>query len=214
MDGSYLMLLGGILTAGAALIGGLGLADRRSSRRAAQSPPPSLPNDTDAAAPAYLPVATALRAVPPKLDIDVHALRHTLTEINGVEARLADPAFANAGPYALVEDAAVAVLAATPQSLRELLGVIEHANGSPLVLIAPVFGDAVLIDLLANYRQGLLKVCPVIATDPAEISALVGAEIIDALDLYSGYVAGLGHATRWVSDARQSWCEVSTLTSE
>ncbi|MGL4832389.1 MAG: hypothetical protein ACRCWS_07460 [Propionibacteriaceae bacterium] len=214
MDGSYLMLLSGILAAGVALISGLGLADRRSSRRAAQSPPPPLPDNTDAPIPDYLPVTTALRASAPTPHIDVDELRRTLSDAHQVDAHLAEPAFAHVEAYAVIEDAAVAVLTASPQSLRELLGIFEHAQGSPLVLVAPAFGDTTVIDLLANHRQGLLSVYPVIADDPTSIATLVGAEPIDELDLHSGYVARLGHATRWVSDSRHSWCEVSTLTSE
>lgn len=206
MDWSYLALLGTVFLLGALVLFLALKASRRSS-----TPPLTGQPELDAIQPRYIRLDDALR--PPKRSAAAIARPTDLDNDLSLPASLADSSFAATGAYAVVATPVVAVLETGPESLRELFGILEHSRQSPLVLVAPTFSEAVLLDLLANQRQQKLQVLPVCCTEPAIVADVCDADIITRADLYAGYVGRLGTVERWVAEPQGSWVKVSTLTS-
>ena len=213
-----------IVVVGLAVIVFGALSDRRRNQRAARemlaAPQRTIPQfRPDAATPHYLSELQARRAPAEPAAVLTAAERRTLAEeiaaptTTTVEVGYASRDFVTdrASGWAVLTGPRVLLCAQRVDSVRELLPVLEKIimSRTPLVLVAPELAPEVLATLEVNQIRGLMSLLAVVATDPADLSAIeeaTGAARLNRSDLQSGYVlpTHLGRTGVWVSDQSSS----------
>ena len=188
------------------------MADARSRRERTTilSAPPDRPGLEVTGSPDYL-TAEEVRAHP--VNLKPPPQPHTLHEPDdspsfpwgwASEDFITDPDSREA-----VLESPVVLVAESVRYMADLVPVIEAAKvqGTGMVVAASQIDPDVVTTLAMNALSGRLACVCVITDDCESLAQAVGASVVPAQDLRSGYVPStvLGHCDLWVSGVDRTW---------
>jgi len=188
------------------------MVDRRSAdeRKQILSSPPDQPLLASEDVPTYLTEKDVRRPrrSTPAVPQEDYAKR--LEGAGVIEAGWSSPDFITdpASKRAIVESPIILV-AESVGHMADLVDVIRSAQsqGTGVVVVASEVAEEVVATLVMNSLADKLACVCVITGDLDTVAAKVGATVVSATDLRSGYLPQewLGHCDLWVSDEKQTW---------